>query len=226
MSGRMSKLSKTDSTGPLSEVEVSRCAELVHRAIVHEQGWRLVQAVGRHIHGRGTEVHAQDLLDKVQQGMSDASKRRLDTDSEWEALTEQCGTEPRDEDPSLDFAEGYKSPVQKPCASGAPMASYAPAGGQVVIPLPPGVQNVNEWGRTIIKMKKYSDENITYDELIYRATNCTETARYIQWIRSNYTPANEDIEKCKKTQAVDFALYLKKIKWQRQETSEFTRCLK
>ena len=156
----------------------------------------------------------------------DASKRRLDTDSEWEALTEQCGTEPRDEDPSLDFAEGYKSPVQKPCASGAPMASYAPAGGQVVIPLPPGVHNVNEWGRTIIKMKKYSDENITYDELIYRATNCTETARYIQWIRSNYTPANEDIEKCKKTQAVDFALYLKKIKWQRQETSEFTRCLK
>ena len=65
MSGRMSKLSKTDSTGPLSEVEVSRCAELVHRAIVHEQGWRLVQAVGRHIHGRGTEVHVQDLLDKV-----------------------------------------------------------------------------------------------------------------------------------------------------------------
>ena len=155
MSGRMSKLSKTDSTGPLSEVEVSRCAELVHRAIVHEQGWRLVQAVGRHIHGRGTKVHVQDLLDKVQQGMSDASKRRLDTDSEWEALTEQCGTEPRDEDPSLDFAEGYKSPVQKPCASGAPMASYAPAGGQVVIPLPPGVHNVNEWGRTIIKMKKY-----------------------------------------------------------------------
>jgi hypothetical protein len=227
----MSKLSKTESTGPLNEEEISRCAELIHRAVVHEQGFRVVQTVSRHIHGRGTEVNVQEVFDKVAsnmvpQAMTDASKRRLEvSDSEWSAVT-QSGTEPRDEEPDAKYLEGYQHFKLKPIGSWTSQVPTDRTGKGVDVPLPTGVNSVMEWGRTIINMKKYADENISYGELVDRAANSAEHARYVQWIQSTYTPPDEEIVSCKKTQAVDFALYLKKIHWKRQENSEFVRCMK
>ena len=217
MSGRASKMSKSDtvSDGALTEPEMDRAAELLHRAVVHEQGNRLVMKISHHIHGRGTAVNAAGVIEEVKQAMSDASKRRLDSESEWDEVSNGS------EFPIL----VPKSSEEKPRGS-KPLAQHDLLPKGFGIPLPSGVASVADWGRTIIKMKKYKDLNLSYEELIKMAESHGEHHRYLQWIQSNFSPANEDIHKVKMTQAVDLALYLKKIDWQKGESMEFQRCFK
>lgn len=217
MSGRASKMSKSDtvSDGALTEPEMDRAAELLHRAVVHEQGNRLVMKISHHIHGRGTAVNAAGVIEEVKQAMSDASKRRLDSESEWDEVSNGS------EFPIL----VPKSSEEKPRGS-KPLAQHDLLPKGFGIPLPSGVASVADWGRTIIKMKKYKDLNLSYEELIKMAESNGEHHRYLQWIQSNFSPANEDIHKVKMTQAVNLALYLKKIDWQKGESMEFQRCFK
>ena len=214
----MSKQSKVDdkSVGPLTEPEMDRAAELLHRAIVHEQGNRLVMKISHHLHGRGIAVHAEAVIKEVKQGMTDASKRRLDlSESDWDEVSN-----------GSDFPILVpKSAEEKPSGS-APMAQHDLLPQGFGIPLPKGVASVADWGRTIIKMQKYKDLNISYAELIQMAESSSEHQRYVQWIQSNFTPADEDISKVKITQGVDLALYLKKISWQKSDKDGFERCMK
>ena len=91
-----------------------------------------------------------------------------------------------------------KSSEEKPRGS-KPLAQHDLLPKGFGIPLPSGVASVADWGRTIIKMKKYKDLNLSYEELIKMAESNGEHHRYLQWIQSNFSPANEDIHKVKMT---------------------------
>ena len=194
---------------------MDRAAELLHRAVVHEQGNRLVMKISHHIHGRGTAVNAAGVIEEVKQAMSDASKRRLDSETEWDEVSN-----------GSDFPILIPKSAEDKHRGSKPMSQHEMLPKGFGIPLPTGVSTVAEWGRTIIKMKKYKDLNISYDELMKMAESNGEHHRYLQWIQSTYTPADQDISKVKMTQAVDLALYMKKIGWQSGGSMEFERCFK
>ena len=224
MSGRMSKLPRGESVGALSQRETEVAAELIHRAIVHEQGNAIVQKVASHIHGKQIAVHVQSLMVECQ-GMSDASKRRHDeTDAaSWDHIASE-----EEFDPSCMPmpSGGYGNDISKGNTK-AKMADHAPTSGQHVFAFPPKVNSMDEWGRTIITMKKYADLNITYGELVTMSRTDLEASKYLGWIVKTYTPEPDRMKTVKRTQAVDMAMYLKNIGWSMDETpEEFVRRLK
>lgn len=219
-SGHLSKMPRNAVTpGPLNEDEMDRCAELIHRALVHEQANGIVRRVANHIHGKQIAVHVGSLMNEAQ-AMTDASKRLRDDDSDWDQVEETEPNLPMTSKGPTGSA-GYER-VMKSALTNNPEPARD-------FPLPEGVKTVEQWGKTIIMMPKYADQNVTYKELVNRATRDSEAQSYIKMIQSKFTPKDGEEYIKKSTQAVDFALYLKKTKYGNGSSSAsitFERCLK
>ena len=228
-SDRLSKLARGESLGALTVREVEVAAELLHRAVIHEQGNAIVEKVAKQIHGRTAAVHVQTLCKDVQ-GMTDAAKRRRDADEleSWDNVSHvsygseldpaSCIPKPFNVYPS---SSGVNVPIEE--SGGSSGDARAMADGT---PFPPEVSNVKEWGRTIITMKKYADLNVTYEEFLKLASNDGEMMRYASWIQKTYTPAKDEMSTVKITAAVDFALFMKKIGWKPASQQDFVRKMK
>ena len=84
-----------------------------------------------------------------------------------------------------------------------------------------------DWGRTVIKMKKYAHMNISCAELVEMGDRDDEAMRYLSWIQATFAPTLSDLNKDgRRTQAHDLAPYLKKAGWTKAKGDEFSRTLK
>eukprot|EP00435_Cladocopium_sp_Y103_P027367 s706_g6.t1 len=225
MSGHLSKLPRGESTGPLSQREVEIAAGLVHRAVVHEQAHGIVTKIAAHIHGKHIAVHAEAMLSDVQ-GMTDASKRRLDAETDVGSWDHVISDEEFDPSCMPMPSAGYVKDDSK--GSGMTQAALLASmpDPKKSFPFPPNVNSMSEWGRTILTMKKYADLNMTYGELVKMSKIDDDALRYLAWIQKTYTPEVDRAKTVKRTQAVDLAMYLKNSGWSQPETEEFVRRLK
>ncbi|CAJ1404879.1 unnamed protein product [Effrenium voratum] len=192
--------------GPLSEEEVIQTAYMINRAVAHKQ---LPQVT--------------DLLllkfakEEFLESMTDACKRRRDPEDDGESLSSWLTLE----------AVGSRS--YHPGATSAPMPSqsamgYSPASAaaglqmphtsDVSIKLPPGVPDVDTWGRTLVKLPKYAKMSWNYEEVVRQSKINTETKRYLGWILRTY--GNHSRENSE-SQAVDLAAYLRRIRWEPEQ---------
>ena len=90
--------------------------------------------------------------------MSDASKRRQDASG-----------------PAATRSRG--SANAEPAAEPAATAATPTAGGEE---LPTGIESIEVWGRTLIKVGKLKDSNLCYDELYQSTTE--EHKGYVKWL--------------------------------------------
>ena len=144
--------------------------------------------------------------------MTDASKRRLPVDEDWEQV------DPGSEEDDDAFA--YQMPY------GAP---FLPANQLGVAPIPeaergfsPGVayDNVNprvpiprtcktamEWGRTLVVMPKFKHLNLTYEGLVNQALAGDDAVvHYLEWLTKTYGP--KYLEGPVRSQGPDLAGYV------------------
>eukprot|EP00435_Cladocopium_sp_Y103_P066389 s212_g28.t1 len=201
----MSKLPRSESVGALSQRETEVAAGLIHRAIVHEQGNAIVQKVASHIHGKQIAVHVQSLVEECQ-GMSDASKRRLDAETDAGSWAHVISDDEFDPSCMPMPSAGYVKENPKG-NNKAKLAHHMPDVVHPEVPCPPGVKDVHEWSRTIVSMKKYADE----------------VAKYLAWIQKTYTPEVDRMKTVKRTQAVDLAMFLKMTGCSADAPEEFVR---
>ena len=94
--------------------------------------------------------------------MTDGAKRRLESDDESFQCVSPTG-------------DGY--------ASSAPLAGTAMPVDPAL--LPPGVKDLEEWGRTICELPKVKDLNMSYKELRLAAdSGDSDKGKYLAWVRS------------------------------------------
>ncbi|CAJ1420708.1 unnamed protein product [Effrenium voratum] len=192
--------------GPLSEEEVIQTAYMINRAVAHKQ---LPQVT--------------DLLllkfakEEFLESMTDACKRRRDPEDDGESLSSWLTLEAVG---SRSYHPGATSaPMPSQSAMGYPPASAAaglqmPHTSDVSIKLPPGVPDVDTWGRTLVKLPKYAKMSWNYEEVVRQSKINTETKRYLGWILRTY--GNHSRENSE-SQAVDLAAYLRRIRWEPEQ---------
>ena len=224
MSGHMAKCMKGESTSRLTDDEIRHAAGLLHRALVHDQSRFVVEMIARQLNGKSVAVHAGEVLEQLG-AMNDSSKRRLDEfdveSSHWDHLSSVSETEFHVPKPNAGYAAGSDTVPKNVVEHALPIAMVD------YVKLPKGISSEHEWGRTVIVMKKYADKEITYAQLITMDKHEKDAQRYVGWIQSTYTPKDEDMQIADGVpQAIDFARYLKKIGWKKDEHGEFVRRLK
>lgn len=88
------------------------------------------------------------------------------------------------------------------------------------VPLPEDCKTAEQWGTTKLLMEKYKKDEMCYESLILKAINGDQDAgRYCLFIMRKYGDSKA------KTQAPDFARFLKRIKYDERkvETTGFVR---
>ena len=118
-------------------------------------------------------------------GMSDASKRRLEVDSNDDDFSLVDGQEPFVPEGWMtqELAMGSQDPDEK-----------------VRHLLPEGVSGFHEWGRTVIDFGKLRGSNTSYIEAVQNK----DLKSYMDWRRSHLSPTS----KTSKGPSADFAAYL------------------
>ena len=223
----MSKAAKTDDEeyhirSPLTDQDLSMCAGLLHRAVRFGQSAQLLQRVTDWVKIRPdlrpNVVGAQVIVDASMSAMTDAAKRRMDADetsqasNPWELLNanEPTGSTMTPERFALS-PKGYEAGK----VNLFPVANVT----DPLIPLPEGINTVEKWGQTICRMDKVKAEGLTYDQMIMTArTNSKkgeDMRQYLQFILSKYDIGGKVPSKI--TKAVDFAMYLEKVKWKKPD---------
>ena len=223
----MSKAAKTDDEeyhirSPLTDQDLSMCAGLLHRAVRFGQSAQLLQRVNDWVKIRPdlrpNVVGAQVIVDASMSAMTDAAKRRMDADetsqasNPWELLNanEPTGSTMTPERFALS-PKGYEAGK----VNLFPVANVT----DPLIPLPEGINTVEKWGQTICRMDKVKAEGLTYDQMIMTArTNSKkgeDMRQYLQFILSKYDIGGKVPSKI--TKAVDFAMYLEKVKWKKPD---------
>ena len=103
--------------------------------------------------------------------MHDGSKRRLFAES-------QHG--PEDEMDEFDVISMGGSELLK-------QAPLLPSGGSKSkgIELPPGVESVERWGKTICTLPKVAARRVTYVDLVKEAESNEDIKGYLAWIKAN-----------------------------------------
>ena len=223
----MSKAAKTDDEeyhirSPLTDQDLSMCASLLHRAVRFGQSAQLLQRVNDWVKIRPdlrpNVVGAQVIVDASMSTMTDAAKRRMDADetsqasNPWELLNanEPTGSTMTPERLAVS-PKGYE----------AGKVNLFPAANVTdrLVPLPEGISTVEKWGQTICRMDKVKAESLTYDQMIMTArTNSKkgeDMRQYLQFILSKYGTGGKVPSKIAK--AVDFAMYLEKVKWKKPD---------
>ena len=219
MSGHMSKCLKSESTGRLTEDELCHAAGLLH-ALVYDQNRFIAEKIARQLHGKNMAVHAGEVLAQIG-AMNDSSKRRWDASDDLSSVSETGFHVPQ---PAAGYAAGSTKDMKH--VEGFTSVTA----GDANVKLPKGINSEHEWGRTVIVMKKYAEKEITYAQLVNMAKHDKDAERYVGWIQNTYTPKDEDMQNLQNaggvTQAIDFARYLKKIRWKKDGHREFVRRLK
>lgn len=94
--------------------------------------------------------------------MSDASKRRMDSDDASQASSPSSQTSAEHE--SINFGKNRKG-YSKASDDLFPVATTT----DPKIPLREGIDSVGKWGKTICRMDKFKSESLTYDHMIFQA---------------------------------------------------------
>lgn len=102
--------------------------------------------------------------------MHDGCKRRM---------TEACGSEGSVDDTS--FSMVNFSPQQAP----VPPASGYKATEPTKVKLPPGVESVSHWGKTVCTLPKLADKKLTYEKLVKEAETSQEIKEYLLYCHNH-----------------------------------------
>eukprot|EP00435_Cladocopium_sp_Y103_P019970 s3134_g4.t2 len=118
-------------------------------------------------------------LDEKAEGMKmgsmhDGSKRRLFAESQLS---------PEDEADDFDLISMTGSEATKQ----APVVPIMSAGGSQdkAVSLPPGVESIERWGKTICTLPKMAARRCTYSKLVEEAHSNVETREYLAWVKNN-----------------------------------------
>ena len=127
--------------------------------------------------------------------MTDASKRRLPEDSDWEPI-EGSETMSTAAQVAEFLAESNVVPVPWMPGGGemhpdARLDQWYPPldydGGDTRIPLPKGVPGYREWGRTIVTMAKFANGTSTFEDMVRMALGgSTEHIKYLCFIKEKF----------------------------------------
>ena len=231
---RAMKHQKGESDGPLNDNELRIVSGLLRRAVAHGQAHHISSLIAHQIGGKTDALPADHFLERLKDemhGMTDASKRRLQGVDEWDAVSSMPSDEesfmwrlhgnsadgPAPSGASVGYAERPSSAVTKSAISAV----------DVSVKLPRDVASVEDWSKTLVKMKKYADFGMSYKELVELTKTDKEANKYVGWIQATYTPDPKDINQLNGvTQATDFARFLKKISWKKSSDGDFVRELK
>lgn len=228
------------SDAPLDENEIARGATLLLRAVKNDQGGEILtlienapnakpyQAPARFVINRSTQVHGRDPDGPAPSSMTDAAKRRHDSDddasSHWTKVSN-----PDDIKPPYDFAakEVFDTPwTQHDLLTQSVMFD---AKEDVNIPKPTDVANLRAWGQCLCQCDKYKEAKLSYFEMIEMAKSDPEMRQYLQYIYGRYgwkagvTSSTEKI-----TPGKDLARFLQRYGWNAHQANEttFTRQMK
>lgn len=96
--------------------------------------------------------------------------------------------------------------------------SWMPEYRNKEVPLPQGLRNFREWGKTLVVLPKWKKDHLSYDEILQLGRTSREHQRYLTWLHSTYaTPAALECDqkggkRClvnqPRSQGVDLALFL------------------
>jgi hypothetical protein len=97
--------------------------------------------------------------------------------------------------------------------------SWRPEYRNKAVPLPMGVKNFRQWGKTVCTLPKYKRSRLCFDELLELGRGNAECQKYLKWIHASYATAQslevEDRQGTRqlvsqpRNQATDLALFLK-----------------
>ena len=121
--------------------------------------------------------------------MTDASKRRQSFSPE--RMSRVSGYS----------GKGAPSEPWSICDGSSPMSKsfkLLPVGEETKIKLPPGVEDMKTWGRTVLEIGKYADKGWTYDDM--QSSSAADVQRYCKWCKGHVNTSDGVIH--------DFGLYL------------------
>eukprot|EP00435_Cladocopium_sp_Y103_P036679 s828_g9.t1 len=134
-----------------------------------------------------------EIGSQVKGAMHDGSKRRLCVD---------LSQDHEDEADEFDVISMTSATVLQ---QGPVVPNAANSGGDPKnYELPPGVESVEMWGKTICTLPKVSARRLTYEKLIVEAEHNAETKDYLKWIHHNAH---------KSAKAADFKKYMEVTKY-------------
>ena len=229
---KRSRISKHEAdVRPLSVGELGIAASLFRRAVVHGQQKELVKSVLDNY--KSYAVASQSFLSALTSemsslpndatgSMSDAAKRLREDESpdKWAMLefaedgmlsptTGRAGyVEPDTTYAGLLEARGSK---QNPLSGKMPSMSWTEDDPRV--PMPSELTSVLDWSTTELKLPKCAHLNLTYGEFISKAKADAELRAYAKFIMESYGPFVKNKKTQNYTQAVDFARFLCRVKF-------------
>ena len=242
---------------PLTDSEVRMTTGLLYRAVCHGQAQAVIQTYRASVIPKRFQVGAVSLINDVQmftglancakeihatqsaqlqtvpgESMTDASKRRLESDSPhslpesvWEELASM-----NPESPPMHYTISQGYPVPMPGSGDFHQideVSYV----NKKIKIPEEGMTFEQWGHTVCVMDKVKTLELNYVGLINYAKSEGEIERYLGWIVNTYGTKGTGEVKGKITRAVDLALFLEASGWRAATPSQssqvaFTRTLK
>ena len=146
--------------------------------------------------------------------MSDACKRRLSVDEDWEKVMEEPGS--AEDDDEFAYQMPYGAPFLPANQLGVPPITEAERGfspgvtyDQVNprIPIPRTCKTAMEWGRTLVVMPKFKHLHLTYEGLVNQALAGDDAVvHYLEWLTKTYGP--KYLEGPVRSQGPDLAGYV------------------
>ena len=144
--------------------------------------------------------------------MTDASKRRLPVDEDWEQV--DPGSEEDDDAFAYQMPYGAPflpanqlgiAPIQEAERGFSPGVAYDNVNPHV--PIPRTCKTAMEWGRTLVVMPKFKHLNLTYEGLVNQALAGDDAVvHYLEWLTKTYGP--KYLEGPVRSQGPDLAGYV------------------
>ena len=116
-------------------------------------------------------------------------------------------------EPESDSAHGDSSPSLVLLSE-----SWRPEYRNKAVPLPAGIRNFRQWGKTVCTMPKYRRSRLCFDELLELGRGNAECQKYLKWIHASYATAStlaceerngvRVLASQPRNQATDLALFL------------------
>lgn len=231
---RGAKCAKPEAMGvseePLNEREVKMATSLLARAVKFGQQRLILDGF---IHQPGglkpLAVSADAVMSEMElSGKRDREEARNEAErisagyeeSEWDQLS-YAGASPKGYMGTVrgSYAGGSTIPPPMPDAESHPFENLK-------IPLPPGVQTIHEWGRTVCQLEKYKEKKLTYAQMVSQADFDPEMYNYLCWIKNRYGIEDSGCFPPKISPGIDLAAYLERSKFQQKGKETFKRVLR